>query len=1795
MRFFARFTIASAFFLTLTGGGLLAQSAPWWETVPENVSKAKYFLRSKNFYQPRTYPHSRLPVEQYQTALEKERRKATPPSESVVWTPIGPDQIFQNGIVSHWQSVSGRARALAVDRHLGTRGHSPFTAYAGAAAGGIWKTDNLAAGTPWRPIGEDLQSLTFGAIAIDPVNTDTVYAGTGEARLGAGNNTYEGRGLFRSFDGGENWINITNGFGNITHFAALAVSRFDRRVILAALGSGNSSRGALSNEGIWRSADFGITWTQVIGRPDGFDVLAFPDIQDTQRNRWMFAAIGGSRSDSSGFYRSADLGATWEYIRTGLPPSDEIGRMQIAIAESDPSILYAVVFANGIGTKVFRSDDYGSSWSQISVGVELGGFDGFKWRDQGGYDLCIAVNPENPNHVLLGNVELHQTLDGQNFSPVRVPPGVNSWQSPVHVDYHRIVFSANPGQVFVGSDGGVFVGNNILGIPSWETRNPGLSTLQFYRLASSPFNPNHMVGGAQDNGIFHTRDGGSTWTLSSTGDGMECFYDPAVADVVYGSTQNGGLKRSNDGGLSFFSIENGLPPDSIQPRAWTAPFFMDAVTRTRLYTATDRPYFSNNQGGNWAPFATTGLDSILGQRAVHNMAQSPVAPQNFALSSTQYLYLSTDGGQTWLDRDNNLPDRWISRLVWDPNQSNVLYAVFSGFGTTGYIFRSNDFGQNWTNLTGNLPAVPHNDLFIHPEVPGVLYAANDFGVYESLDDGATWFRQGGRWGGDMPFVPVLDFSYQESSRLLRAATHGRSAFQTQLGNAAAASYTWQGSIGTWHDPANWDPAGIPEFLDNVIINSGNVSIDTPTRIAGLSLGNGATISGTDTLTVTANLFWTHGSMSGAGVTVLDSGATAMLSSSAQKTLDRTFVNRGTVDWTEGQIGTYNDRGSVFLNLGRLRISGEGQFGFREGILNNLGTLEKTGTGNIIIRTELFFNRGEVTILDGTLRLDAALEDSAGAFYLGPSADLRIQENIHYFTNSAFNGSGTINLAGGQTFFEGPGFFLPADITLRISGSATLEGNAPLRIEGTLDWQQGTMRGSGTTTLAPQATFLMHTSAQKSLHRNLVNQTVCQWSGGHIGTNTNFPANFINEGTLEISGDGRFGFSAGNLINHGTIMKTSPVQTRVSPAQFTNNGEVVVQQGIFELYENTNGGGNYQLAAGTTLLMERGTHTFNGNGIGGNGHIELRNGGIMVVNGAGLTLPPGISLVFDGFFLEGDGPLVIEGNFDWQEGTMRGSGTTTLAPQATFLLSGSSQKTLYRNLVNQTVCQWSDGHIGTNAGFPANFINEGTLEISGNGRFGFSAGNLINHGTIRKTGGTGITTMELNLINQGNLAIESGTIAIAIALNNESSGTIRGSGILSPVANSFVNEGTVSPGTSPGILTVNGTYPQGPSAVLDIEIGGYVPGTAYDRLTISSVAQLSGLLRVRFINGFTPATGDTFEVMTWGSHTGQFSAIDGPAGVGIQADYRPTGLMLTIGTVQGSAPLAQPDFVTLEEDRGDSINVLRNDLDPDGDPLSIISFTQPVHGSLSQAGDSLLHYRPAQNFFGTDSFFYVIGDGITGTAQARVLATVIPVNDPPEAAALLEPQSGDTLASLSEPLLFSWGAARDVENDPVTYQLFIFEDQSDTLLSAISDTFAYFGGEGFLELNRHYRWTVLSGDGQLVTASDTAIFYTPRILSLADPDSPLPEVLSLLQNYPNPFNPETTIGFVLPQAERVRLAVFDILGRRVATLVNGIRPPGWHSVKWDGRDDFGKPVASGIYFYRIRAAGFVQTRKMLLVW
>jgi hypothetical protein len=221
-----------------------------------------------------------------------------------------------------------------------------------------------------------------------------------------------------------------------------------------------------------------------------------------------------------------------------------------------------------------------------------------------------------------------------------------------------------------------------------------------------------------------------------------------------------------------------------------------------------------------------------------------------------------------------------------------------------------------------------------------------------------------------------------------------------------------------------------------------------------------------------------------------------------------------------------------------------------------------------------------------------------------------------------------------------------------------------------------------------------------------------------------------------------------------------------------------------------------------------------------------------------------------------------------------------------------------------------------------------------------------------------------------------------------------------------------------------------------------------------------------------------------------------------------------------------------------------------------------------------------------------------------------INNPPSEFLLIAPPQGAALAidenNVDGVAAFVWQPSSDlVDNDPISYTLWITE--TETGMSMSFDTTGtgvfvpYMAVVDFMMLSgdttTSFEWTVFSHDGWDSTAAGNG----PRSFSVDLSDylsaingAGIPDEFALYNNYPNPFNPITNIKYDIPEVADVRLEIYNIAGQRIRTLVQGQHEPGRYKVQWAAKNDYGRPVASGMYIYRIRAGDFVSVKKLVLM-
>ena len=684
-----------------------------------------------------------------------------------------------------WRCVGPRKQGGRIESIACPPGHTS-TMYVGAGSGNIWKTENH--GTTWKPVFEKESTFAIGRIAVSRSDPRIVWVGTGEVLMAR--SSYAGTGVFKSVDGGLTWRNM--GLRDTHHIGRVLIHPTNPDVVyVAAIGHSYTHN---EERGLFKTTDGGETWTKSLyasERTGAIEAVMDPSDHETlyvalwQRSRraWNHTSTG----PESGLYKTTDGGKTWRRLAAGFPQGDQIGRISVDVAPSNPRVVYALVSIEGRGGEVFRSDDKGESWRQINQD-DL----------RAAYDFCIIkVSPDDENEIYLPGVRLHRsrnggrTFDRMQGTVVHLLPHDSK---VLHLDTHDLwidPLAAN--RIVLGNDGGLFVSHDRG--ESWLHVN-NLPIGEFYAVSVDMAEPYNIYGGTQDNAALygpstHTaRDGESDpWRqiyLDRWGGG-DSYYtpvDPKDPDTIYYEHQFGDLRRKN--------MKTGQAK-KIRPRAsdgeprlrfnWMTPFTLSHHDSSTLYCGANRLFKSLDRGDSWRPISPD-LSTQPGPEKQGNVpygtlttiSESRLAPGLiYAGTDDGNVHVTRDDGATWSKIRDGLPDRWVSRVVASRHELGTVYASLTGYRDddfSTYLYRSVDSGRSWTSIAGNLPAESVNVVREDPRKKNILYVGTDLGVYTSIDRGASWHSL----CASLPTTPVHDLVVHSRENELIAGTHGRSIF-----------------------------------------------------------------------------------------------------------------------------------------------------------------------------------------------------------------------------------------------------------------------------------------------------------------------------------------------------------------------------------------------------------------------------------------------------------------------------------------------------------------------------------------------------------------------------------------------------------------------------------------------------------------------------------------------------------------------------------------------------------------------------------------------------------------------------------------------------------------------------------------------------------------------------------------------------------------------------------------------------------------------------------------------------------
>jgi photosystem II stability/assembly factor-like uncharacterized protein len=669
--------------------------------------------------------------------------------------------------------------------------------YMGAVDGGIWKSTDY--GIKWVNISDGTlpsESDSIGAIAVAPSNPNVIWAGTGESDIRG--DMVTGDGVFKSTDAGKSWSYA--GLRDAHTTSGIAIDPHNPAVVyVASMGHAFASD---ADRGVFKTVDGGKTWTKVLFVNDATGAIAlsmdpthpatlYAAMWQAQRQPWRLVSGGAS----GGLYKTTDAGAHWtDLSNTPGYPRGVLGRIGVAVAPSNPRIVYSIVQAKAGG--IFRSDDGGATWRRTNDDMEL--------RQRAFYYMSVFVDPTNPNVIYVPNVQgLWLSRDaGRTFRALRPPHGDNHI---VWIDPH------NPKILLEGNDGGATVSTD--GGETWSGEH-NQPTGQFYHVSIDDRFPFHIYGAQQDEGSIEGPSAsvsgaisGDEWQRAAYGESTFVAPQPGDPDITYGSGYFSIFLRYDATLGQYRSIspwpdyQEGASSAELKYRfGWTHPVLFSPANPKELLVASQYVLRSDDYGRSWqtiSPDLTrndpstegpTGGPVDLDQTSAEvypDISSLAVSPLDngviWAGSADGVVHVTTDAstGSAQAPQWRNVtpPDlpqpAQISSIEPSHVAKGTAYVTASRYMWDDfhpYVYETTDYGAHWSTIAAGLPA----DQFAFvirqdPSDANLLFLGTKNTVYVSYDAGARWVPL----ALNLPKAQVRDLAIDTRQGCVVAATHGR--------------------------------------------------------------------------------------------------------------------------------------------------------------------------------------------------------------------------------------------------------------------------------------------------------------------------------------------------------------------------------------------------------------------------------------------------------------------------------------------------------------------------------------------------------------------------------------------------------------------------------------------------------------------------------------------------------------------------------------------------------------------------------------------------------------------------------------------------------------------------------------------------------------------------------------------------------------------------------------------------------------------------------------------------------------
>jgi photosystem II stability/assembly factor-like uncharacterized protein len=671
----------------------------------------------------------------------------------------------------------------------------PMVYYIGASSGGIWKSSD--AGERWTPVFDDQQAQSIGALAISLSDPNIVWAGTGEPWVRS--NISIGNGVYKSTDAGQTWKNM--GLEKTGRIGRVAIDPSNPDVVfVAALGH---CYGPQKERGVFRTKDGGKTWEQVLFVDE--NTGCFEIAMDPTNARILFAGMWPiiihtygreSGGPNGGIWKSTDGGDTWRRLAGRGLPEPPLGKIGLAIAQSNPKVVYALIETGSPNRGVlWRSEDGGETWRLMSYNRLL--------NERPHYASRIMVNPADENEVYFAANSMSRTFDGGYTTEV-VP-----WSGDCHDLWAD---PKNPDRMMISDDGGAQITLNRG--KNWKSIQ--LPVAQMYHVSVDNQIPYYVYGGMQDGSALKgpsTGGGGgrggfgggqSQWQSTAGG---ECGYvvvDPVDSNIVWGGSYNADLQRA-DYGTGMINTVHVWPESIYGSQAgivkyrfnWTFPIAISPHDHNTVYVGSQYVHMTNDAGRSWtviSPDLTTNDASKMGPSGgltldnlaveygcvVFTIAESPVEKGCiWAGTNDGLVQVTRDGGKSWTNVTKNIPNLPVWGTVsniepsrYDAGSAYITVDFHQMNNRDPFVYKTTDFGNTWTYLGADIP----KSLFSYchwlhedPVRKGLLYLGTENAIYVSFNDGQNWLPI----QSNMPHAPVHHMVVQTQFNDLVVGTYGR--------------------------------------------------------------------------------------------------------------------------------------------------------------------------------------------------------------------------------------------------------------------------------------------------------------------------------------------------------------------------------------------------------------------------------------------------------------------------------------------------------------------------------------------------------------------------------------------------------------------------------------------------------------------------------------------------------------------------------------------------------------------------------------------------------------------------------------------------------------------------------------------------------------------------------------------------------------------------------------------------------------------------------------------------------------